>query len=114
MCFRLHVQNTLMIKKLGYSLRRIRVRGVGKNQVERTKQFLRRAAELKGRVFVSVDESGFGINARRVYGYAPRGTACIVHSRQPKSRHNVSLLMAVSNDGSEQHTITANKVDGRT
>jgi transposase len=102
-----------IVKKLGYSFKRIRVRGVGKNQVERTKQFLRRAAELKGRVFVSVDESGFGINARRVYGYSPRGTACIVHSRRPKSRNNVSLLMAVSNDGDEQHIITADKVDGR-
>ena len=65
------------VKKLGYSRKRARKRGVCKNNALEilTSKFIERFddAILKGHTFVCIDECGFSEILRPIYGFAKRG-----------------------------------------
>lgn len=114
--------STIIRKRLGWSYKRARRRGINRrtyNDDERKRQvqafliaFKQSLAEGK---LVALDESGFDSRATPIYAYAPKGTPAIVqYSSSQKDRRHYSLLMAVSCDGHQDHVVLSESVNNLT
>ena len=103
----------LIIKRLGFTYKRTRKRGVCKKSPAQIQAFASafNAAYCDGKL-VAVDESGFDHRCNPCYGYAPRGKPAIVAYAPVSDRRRLSLLMAVKQDGTESHVVSPESVKG--
>jgi transposase len=94
------------IKKIGYSRKRIRTRGICKGDLEAlTKSFCARYKESyhMNNLMVAVDESGHSEKTVRMYGYSKIGNPCIMKVNGSWINH--SLLMAINSEGEKAFII---------
>jgi hypothetical protein len=103
----------VVVKRLGYTHKRTRKRGVSVSAEEKRQPFCQAFLDScqSGQV-VAIDESGFDQRAKPVYGYAPRGLPAIVKYRPSSDRRRFSLLMAISRSGQHQESLSEKAVKG--
>jgi DDE superfamily endonuclease len=96
----------LIIKRLGYSFKRIRKRGQSKKKDQLIVEFKNAYKQIPAgtRIF-AIDESGFDNRPLPIYGYALRGQQAILEYKPSTDRKHYSLLMGITNDGSKNYTI---------
>jgi transposase len=100
------------IKRIGFTKKRIRTRGVCKgNYDELKKQFVSKYKDaLKTKkTLVAIDECGFNENIKSLYGYSPIGTPPIIKTTGSWIHH--SLLMAVFSDGRKEYIIKKGSIN---
>lgn len=105
----------VIVKRLGYTHKRTRKRGVSASSEDRRHPFCQAflaACNAAGGDVVAIDESGFDQRCKPVYGYAPRGQPAIVKVRASSDRRRFSLLMAISRTGQHQETLSEKAVKG--
>lgn len=98
----------ILRKRLGFSFKRTKKRGVPRNRNntidvrQRYVSFLREYVScLERRTLVSVDECGFDHRCVPTYAYSPKGTPAIASYSTTSDRSRYTLNMAISaNDGS--------------
>ena len=103
----------LILRKDGFTYKKIRTRGVSKKKEELTTIFIEKyRACYRNQNIVSIDESGFDQRGHRTYGYAMKGKQAIVsHGLCTKHiRHN--LLLAISQTGEKFYRLTSEMVNG--
>ena len=106
---------TILVKRLGFSFKRTRKRGLSKRKQEALMQFHERFETLRncGASFCSIDESGFDQREFPVYGYAPRGKPAIVEYSPCSTNKRISIIMCITEDGNQHHVLTSNHVDSK-
>lgn len=104
----------LVIKRLGYSFKRTRKRGVSKtyDHVQRM-AFVREFTDAySAGMLVAVDESGFDHRCTPQYAYALKGRQAIVHYSPSSDRRRLSLLMAIHPHGLHHRVVSDKPVNG--
>ncbi len=106
----------VILRRLGYTRKRTRKRGVGRQTEERRREFFSAWAALQDESdsskLVALDESGFDQRPRPIYGYAPKGKLAIVKVKPNSDRNHFSLLMAISGDGTSVQDLHTTSVTG--
>lgn len=105
----------LLIKRLGFSYKRTRKRGVSARKDAVTPTFLSAFAQaLQTGTVVAIDESGFDQRPAPAYGYAPKGVPAIVRWRPSSDRSRHNLVMAIHASGAVHRLIQDSAVNGPT
>ena len=107
----------VIIRRLGFTFKRTRKRGISKRKAEATPTFLSSFMETIHRGdIVSIDESGFDQRPSPAYGYAPAaaGIPAIVKWKPSSDRRRINLLMAIHASGSHQFMIRDSSINGST
>ena len=89
-----------MLKKLGFSRKRLSTKVLGKATPERIKEFSLEYMDLfkRGNLFVSIDESHFSEKCEPLYGYSMKGSRCM-KKRVNGGWSSYSLVYAISSAG---------------
>lgn len=106
---------TSIVRAIGYKRKRTKHRGVIKdNETQQAKKeaFHRRLKDAiaSGSNVVSVDECYFSERIVPLYGYAKRGTPCII--KRPSGWKQQTLLLAISNRGHAFHRVIPGSCNG--
>ena len=105
----------VIIRRLGFTFKRTRKRGISKRKNEATPTFLSSFMETMNRGnIVAIDESGFDQRPSPAYGYAPAGIPAIVKWKPSSDRRRLNLLMAIHASGSHQSMIRDSSINGST
>ena len=106
----------IVIRRLGFTFKRTRKRGLSKRKSEATPPFLSSFMETvnRGNNIVAIDESGFDQRPSPAYGYALAGVPAIVVWKPSSDRRRLNLLMAIHASGSHQYTIRESAINGVT
>jgi transposase len=105
----------LIVKRLGFSYKRTRKRGVSARKEAATPLFLSAFSEaITAGTVVAIDESGFDQRPAPAYGYAPKGVPAIVKWRPSSDRSRHNLVMAIHSSGAVHRTIQDKPVNGPT
>jgi hypothetical protein len=94
------------IKKIGFSRKRVRTRGICKGSLDLLKSnfcSMYSKALIDGKYVIAIDESGFTEKIVPKYGYSKRGDQCILKIQG--SWVHYSLLMAISSFGEKSYYI---------
>lgn len=100
------------IKKLGFTKKRIRIRGICKGDYNLLKnKFITsyKNAIKDNKNIISIDECAFSEKNHQLYGYAPKGKSPILKIKG--SWIHYSLLMAVSSDGDKKFLIKKGSIN---
>ena len=101
----------LVIRRLGYSYKRTRKRGLSHRKTVAMAPFLD-AFLTHHENIVAIDECGFDQRPAPTYGYSMTGTPAIVRWRPSSDRRRLNLLMAIHSSGSHHQTIHDKPVKG--
>ena len=105
----------VIIRRLGFTFKRTRKRGISKQKNEATPTFLSSFMDTMNRGnIVAIDESGFDQRPSPAYGYAPAGIPAIVKWKPSSDRRRLNLLMAIHASGSHQSMIRDSSINGST
>jgi transposase len=94
------------IKKIKFSRKRIRTRGICKGDLNALKQFFcskYKQSIVDNKILVSIDECAFSEKLNPIYGYSPIGEPVVIKINGSWVHH--SLLMAVFSNGTKAFTI---------
>ncbi len=97
------------IRRLGFSRKRTRWRGVSTASVEHQRllrtSFVQRYADTcrNERRIIAIDECGFSERVQALYGWSPKGIPLVVKRKGSWTNH--SLLMAVSSSGDHVYEV---------
>ena len=94
------------IKRLNYTRKRIRTRGICKGDLKAlTESYCEKYKESfqKNNLIVAIDEAGYTEKLIRTYGYSKIGKPCIIKVRGSWVNH--SLLMAINSNGEKEFII---------
>jgi len=105
----------LVLKRLNYSYKRIRKRGISTKKQLLQEAFLRKFYNLPNDSnIISIDESGFDQRPIPIYGYSLKGKQAICNYNPSMERRRHSLLMAISNKGYQHYSIVKESVKSST
>ena len=103
----------MLIRRLGYSYKRTRKRGISHRKTIAMAPFLDACQCVTHQAnLVAIDECGFDQRPAPTYGYSKTGTPAIVQWRPSSDRRRLNLLMAIHPSGSHHRTIHDNPVNG--
>lgn len=98
-CLSKELVRTILLKA-GYTRKKARHFGQPPNLEEKTKSFLEKRENLKakGYTFLSLDETSFGRNNTKSFGYALKGKKLSIKKKQPRVT-TTSVMAIYSQDG---------------
>jgi transposase len=104
----------LILKRLGFSFKRLKKRGKSNCKEELKKLFISRMVNLpKDVTIVSIDESGFDQRVAPIYGYSLKGKQAIMEYQTSNDRHHYSLLMAIGSNGTQHYIINKGSINSQ-
>lgn len=100
-----------VVRKLGFTRKRCKKRVVSKrSSPERKRDFLTTVRESSS-VIVAVDESGFDVRPKTVYGYGKSGHEVILKAPYCKDRNHHTLTMSIASNGEKYHAISTKSMN---
>jgi hypothetical protein len=100
-----------VVSKLGFTHKRCKKRVVSKKFSPVLKQEFYTTVQTTDALIVAVDESGFDVRPKTVYGYGKSGQAVILRAPYCKDRKHHSLVMSIASNGEKHHVITTKSMD---
>lgn len=91
----------IVIKRLGFSLKKTKFFAKPKTLKERTETFIaiRDQYVSKNRYIVSLDETSFGRNGKPMYGYSKKGTQLVLPKEPLKVSKSTSVIVVIDHQG---------------